>query len=794
MKGSDRVIVNTAAQYIRSAVNLCLSLVSARLILNALGIEDYGIYSLVASTVTLLSFIINAMVVTTQRFLSFYTGKNQPDKLKQIFANSIVVHVAMAIILSVLFEVAGLFLFDGFFNIAEARIDAARTVFHIVTFNVLLSFITAPFKALLTARENIVYISVIEVLDAVLRLVIALLLTTCTYDRLIVYAGMLCGVSFLNLLMYAVYDARVYEECVRPKRHMISREIIKEMGGFATWTIYSIFCITGRTQGVAIIINRFFGVVMNAAYGIGMQVHNSVAFLSQSVANAVNPQIMKAEGAGDRTKMLRLSEVESKLCFMLLSMFLVPCVAEMPALLKVWLGEAPQFSVYFCRGLLIATLLDQLTIGLGAANQAVGKIRNYSLTVNTIKLLTIPVVVMALYFSRNHRLIMVIYVLFEFICAMTRLYFLKRTAGLSVSSFVKKVFLRELPPMMVLISYCAASVYFIDMKYRFVLTMLTAPVIYAVSIYFMGLCPDEKEVLCTLLTRLRRNLSDCRKAFLGRYFPKRLAAKHYYDTFGRKLDWKAPKDLNEKINWLKFHSDTSRWADLADKYKVRDYIVSKGYEDTLVRLFGAWEHPDAIDWDALPEKFIMKMNNGSGDAVICHSKASFDKDAALAGIRKSFRHRFGIMTAEPHYLEIHPMVIAEELLDARRQTAKSLSLVDYKIWCLNGKPECIFVVSNRDGASMEVMTYGLDWHARPECIVPSDHYCLMKEDIPRPENLDFMLRMAADLSEGFPQMRVDLYEVGGKVYFGELTLTSASGLMIYFTRDYLLELGEKIEL
>ena len=114
MKGSDRVIVNTAAQYIRSAVNLCLSLISARLILNALGVEDYGIYSLVASTVTLLSFVINAMVVTTQRFLSFYTGRNDPDRLKEIFANSLIVHVVLGVVLAVLFEVAGIFLFDGF--------------------------------------------------------------------------------------------------------------------------------------------------------------------------------------------------------------------------------------------------------------------------------------------------------------------------------------------------------------------------------------------------------------------------------------------------------------------------------------------------------------------------------------------------------------------------------------------------------------------------------------------------------------------------------------------------------
>lgn len=794
MKGSDRVIVNTAAQYIRSAVNLCLSLISARLILNALGVEDYGIYSLVASTVTLLSFVINAMVVTTQRFLSFYTGRNDPDRLKEIFANSLIVHVVLGVVLAVLFEVAGIFLFDGFLNISQDRIDAARIVFHIVTLNVMLSFVTAPFRALLIARENIVYVSAVEVADAVMRLIIAYLLTICTSDRLVLYAALLCGVSLVNLLLYAVYDAKKYEECVRPSKHLLRTSVIREMSSFATWTIYSIFCITGRTQGVAIIINRFFGVVMNAAYGIGMQVHNSVAFLSQSVVNAMNPQIMKAEGAGDRKKMLRLAEVESKFCFMLLSMFLVPCVAEMPALLNVWLGKVPDYSVFFCRGLLVATLLDQLTIGLGAANQAVGRIRNYSLAVNTIKILTIPAVVAGLYFTEDYHLIMFLYVLFEFTCAMVRLYFLKKTAGLSVASFIRNVFARELLPILFLVGYCAVLVSFVDLKYRFILTIFSAPVVYAAAIYYTGLCPDEKEIIISLLRKVKRWVANRRKTFLGRCFPKRLASVLFQETFGRKMDWSAPNDLNEKINWLKFHSDQSVWAHLADKYRVRTYVSSKGYGDTLVRLYGVWDNPYEIDWESLPDRFILKMNNGSGDAMICRSKASFDKEYASDRLAESFRHRFGIMTAEPHYLKIDPFVIAEELLDASKQSVGSDSLIDYKIWCLNGVPECIFVIANRTNESMEIMVYDLQWQPHPEYLVVSDHYRLLKTEIPSPAGLEFMIRMASDLSAGFPQMRVDLYEVGGKVYFGELTLTSACGLMGYFTPDYLRAMGKKVKL
>ena len=794
MDNSSRVMVNTAAQYGRTVINLCLSLVSARLILGALGVSDYGIYTLIAGIISLLSFVINALVVTTQRFLSFYSGKGDQGKVREMFANSLFIHILMALLFGTVFELLGNTLFDGFFNISPDRIDAAETVYHIVTVNVMLSFVTAPFRALLIAHENIVFISAVDVLDAVMRLVIAILITHCESDRLVVYALFLCGISLMNFLVYAFYDLRKYDECVIPRRSMINAETIREMGGFAGWTIYSIFCITGRTQGVAVIINKFFSVAVNAAYGVGMQVNAAIAFLSQSVVNAINPQIMKAEGAGDRRRMIRLSEIESKLCFMLLSMFLIPCIFEMPALLNIWLGKVPEYSVYFCRGLLLASVVDQLTIGLGAANQAIGKIRAYSLTVNTIKFLTIPVIIICLLLTHNIYIVMSAYVLFELICAVVRLFFLKKTAGLSIREFTVNVFMKEALPLMFLVAYCASVVLLLEFKGRFVLTLLTSPFIYAAAIYFFGLCPDEKEVLNGLKVKVWNRIWLWYRQFMGRHYPKRLASALFRRTFGRRLDWKNPKDLNEKINWLKFHSDTSMWSKLADKYAVRSYVAHKGYEDTLVKLYGAWESPEQIDADVLPDKFIVKLNNGSGDAVICKDKTSFDPDGLRRSMAGALKSEFGYISAEPHYLDIKPMIIAEELLDASRQSVESDSLIDYKIWCFNGVPECVFVALNRTKSSLDVLLYDTEWNVHPEYLNFTGHYRRYEGEIPRPANLDRMLKMAADLSAGFPQVRVDLYEVDGKVYFGELTFTSCCGLMDYFDQDYLRVMGDKVVL
>lgn len=501
MNNSSRVIANTAAQYIRTIINLCLSLYSTRVILDALGLADYGIYTLVAGVVSLLSFVINALVVTTQRYLSFYSGQNSYHKIKDVFYNSVIIHVALACVAGVFFEIAGLFLFDGVFNIDSSRIYAAKIVFHIVTINVIISFITAPFRAILIAHENIVFISIIDVIDGILKLIIAFVILRSSYDKLILYAFLLCCIQLFNLLIFISYDTNKYKECVLFPIRSINWSIIKEMAGFAIWTIYSIFCVTGRTQGVAIILNKFGGVVINAAYGIGMQVNGAISFLSQSVANAINPQIMKAEGAGNRNKMLRLAEIESKICFLLLSMFLIPCVFEMPGLLELWLGRVPEKSVYFCRMILIATLIDQLTVGLIAANQSIGKIKTYSLVINSIKLLTIPACIAGIYIFPNIYAIMYFYILFELICAISRLFFLKKTAGLSIFGFFKRVIFKELIPVLILTLYCYLIISNYSFNYRFIFTICSAVVVYFISICLFGMCDDEKQIIKNLVLK-----------------------------------------------------------------------------------------------------------------------------------------------------------------------------------------------------------------------------------------------------------------------------------------------------
>lgn len=276
--------------------------------------------------------------------------------------------------------------------------------------------------------------------------------------------------------------------------------------------------------------------------------------------------------------------------------------------------------------------------------------------------------------------------------------------------------------------------------------------------------------------------------------PIRVAQLRYLYIMRKWPHFKHPRDLNEKINYLKFYGDTSRWPMLTDKYAVREYIKSVGLGDILVKLYGKWDSVDDIDWNLLPDQFVMKCNNGSGDVLICKDKSKIDIEATKKYFDKMLHRKFGVASGEPHYALIKPCIIAEELLDSTMQSCISSSLIDYKIWCFNGNPHSICCYYNRNHYHADSGIYDLNWQYHSEYLIFTEHYKESKQKLPKPVCLEKMIEIAHKLSVGFPILRVDLYEVNGKIYFGELTFTSQSGCMDYFSQQFLRETGKLIKL
>ena len=267
----------------------------------------------------------------------------------------------------------------------------------------------------------------------------------------------------------------------------------------------------------------------------------------------------------------------------------------------------------------------------------------------------------------------------------------------------------------------------------------------------------------------------------------------YYCTFKRNINWGSPEDLNQWIAWLQFKTDTTLWVTLADKYRMRDYLKERGFEEYLVPILAKWDSVNDIDLTNLPDAFVLKCNNGSGDVRVITGKSK----ANLAEIKEYFREQmdrhFGLETAEPHYQRIKPLIFAETLLDSSRQSTKSSSLIDYKFWCFNGEVDRVFVCSDRtkEGYYSTDM-YDLDWNNITDTnIIHDDYTGPSKHGINKPVSFDIMKEVASTLSKGLPQVRVDFYEVDGRPYVGELTLTAACGRMTHYSPKTLKELGKK---
>lgn len=279
-----------------------------------------------------------------------------------------------------------------------------------------------------------------------------------------------------------------------------------------------------------------------------------------------------------------------------------------------------------------------------------------------------------------------------------------------------------------------------------------------------------------------------------RLAPKACISMLFRSVLGYDMNWSDPQDLNEKINWFKLYGDTRDWVRLADKYRMRKYVTERGYADMLVPLIGKWERVEDIDWDALPDQFVMKMNNGSGDILICTNKSNLDIDSWKKKYKRLFRRKFGTELGELHYAKMKPCLIAEQLLDINKQPIETTSLIDYKLWCFDGEVAYIMTCSDRKDGIVDLATYDLTWQKHPEYNRDTPHCRRAAITLPRPASLDKMIQAAKDLSKGHPQVRIDFYEVDGKPYLGELTFTSNSGYMDYYTREFMLELGKKVKL
>ncbi len=513
MKPSNRAFINTVIQYISLLINVLLGLISVRIILDALGASDYGIYDVIGGVIGLLSFVSASLSQTSLRYLSVSLGQNNAETTRYTFRTCFWLHLYMSIVLVAILSIFGIFLFDGFLNIPKSRLLSAKIVYMCMLLSLFLRICATPFSALITANEHFWYTSTIGIIDSILKLVVAIVVKAYMGDKLFVYGILMVFITFLNSILYLLYCNKQYKSIIEFKK--VPFLAMRNISGFAGWTLLDVLSSIVNRQGYAILLNKFFGPTVNASFALSRQLEGHVYTISASAINSMKPQIMKSQGAGDSNRVYRLSITAGKMGFFLMSFITIPLVVLMPDILSLWLKQIPIGTVEFARLLIIACMAEQLTKGLFYANQAVGNIKWFSIVVSSIRMLALPTSVFFLLLGFNATTAILIFLVFETIGSICRVYLLSIITEFKTSMFIQSFVYNVLPPTIVTLFSCCIFYFFIKEHISIVGIFLVTAGINAVSIYFWGLTKEEKQYFQDLNNTFTRKLQSIAREIIG---------------------------------------------------------------------------------------------------------------------------------------------------------------------------------------------------------------------------------------------------------------------------------------
>lgn len=386
---SSRIAKNTLYLYVRMVVSILMSIWTTRLVLNALGASDYGIFSLVGGAIGMMGFFNASMARATQRFMSFYQGNREVTEVREVFNVSIVLHFILAFFFIFILFLVGIVFFNGFLKIPDGRGLAAIIVYGSLIVSTAFTVMTVPYDAVLNAHENMGYYAVVGVMESFLKLVVAFACIYTFLDKLIVYGILMACIPLLSLTVMRIYCHRHYNECHISLKNCWNKRISIEMFRFAGWNLFGSTSMTLCNYGLLIVVNIFYGVLLNTALSIAQQIDTYLKVFSSNMLKAFTPVITKSAGSGDEKQMMAYTFFSSKMSFFLFSFFVIPFFLETPYLLSLWLKNVPEWAVLFCRLQLVVSLLGHQGETLIAAINADGRIKGCSIGVSILYLSSI---------------------------------------------------------------------------------------------------------------------------------------------------------------------------------------------------------------------------------------------------------------------------------------------------------------------------------------------------------------------------------------------------------------------
>lgn len=477
--------------YVRMLFTMAVSLFTSRVILQTLGIEDYGIYNVVGGVITMFTFINSAMVSSTQRYLNFELATGNESKLKSIFNTSLQIHALIALAIILLGETAGLWFVMNKLVIPETRMTAAMWVYQCSILSCAVGIMSTPYNADIIAHEKMSAFAYISILDVVLKLLIVYLLVISPYDKLIVYAILILAIQLLIRYIYTRYCNKHFKETLFEWR--INRPLLKEMAGFAGWSFWGNLAGILYTQGLNMMLNIFFGPVVNAARAIAVQVQTAIQQFVGNFQMALNPQITKSYAAGNLEQMHSLMFRSARFSFLLLFFMSLPVLLETEFILSVWLKTVPDDAVIFTQIMICISLIYTTANPCVIANQATGKVKVYQMVVGGILLTILPISYVVLKLGAPAYSVFIVHFCVESVAQFSRMYMLRKLINLPMTQYLQNIYI----PIVATVAVSIILPVMVHMQMgngwlRFIVVGLTCVFSVGLSAFFIGFTKHER--------------------------------------------------------------------------------------------------------------------------------------------------------------------------------------------------------------------------------------------------------------------------------------------------------------
>lgn len=481
---------------------LFVSLYTSRVVLSALGVVDYGIYNVVGGLVAIFTYLTSALGAASSRFITFNLGKGDLVELTKTFRTSITIHLCFALLVLIIGETVGLWCVSHFLNIPSDRIVAANYVYQYVLILCVFSILQVPFNAEIIAHEKMSYYAYLGIFEAMAKLAVAYLITTNTYDRLSFYGFLLCCVGILVFMGYFLYCMKTFRYL--KLKLLFDSYLFRSMLSYSGWNFIGSLAYLGKSQGINMLLNVFFGPIINAARGVAYQIDGSILNFTQNFTVALNPQIIKSYASGEKDRFYNLIFFGGKVSCLLILIFAVPIIVESDYILALWLREVPDYTSIFVQLIVLTSLIDSYSYSLSASIQATGKIKQYQILVGIVLLLNLPLSFILLRVGYPVYSVFVVGLILSVLALFVRLYVLKVQIGISVSQYCVNVIL---PCVLTAIFSFGMAIIF---KYNTIdsLMMLTtrslSSVVVTVALFsFVGLSKqDRKQLLSSINKKL----------------------------------------------------------------------------------------------------------------------------------------------------------------------------------------------------------------------------------------------------------------------------------------------------